>query len=184
MSKQWRIAAWSIAGALMLVPLAAMRLTDEVRWTVADFAVFAAMLAAAIGGFELFARTGSGAAYRAGTAFAIGGAVLLFWVNGAVGIIGSEDDPANLMFAGVLATGVAGATLARLRAAGMARAMAATAVAQIAVGAIALGGGMGAGDRSWPGDVIGATGVFAALWLAAAWLFAHAARPGTGAAGA
>ena len=55
---------------------------------------------------------------------------MLVWINLAVGIIGSEDNPANLMYGGVLAVGVAGAVAARFRPGGMARALAATALAQ------------------------------------------------------
>ena len=43
-------------------------------------------------------------------AFFVGflGVFLLFWVNGAVGIIGSEDNPANLLYGGVVLTGFVG----------------------------------------------------------------------------
>jgi hypothetical protein len=39
--------------------------------------------------------------------------MFLVWMNLAVGIIGSEDNPANLMFGGVLALGILGAFIAR-----------------------------------------------------------------------
>lgn len=41
---RWRIAAWSIAAGLLLLPLLAMQVTDEVDWNRADFAVAAALL--------------------------------------------------------------------------------------------------------------------------------------------
>jgi hypothetical protein len=45
----------------------------------------------------------------------VGAALLLGWVTGAVGIIGSEDNTASLMYGGVLLVGAAGAAVARLR---------------------------------------------------------------------
>jgi hypothetical protein len=51
-------------------------------------------------------------------------------MNLAVGVIGTEDDPANLMYVGVLAVGIIGAIIARFRPHGMARTLFATALAQ------------------------------------------------------
>jgi hypothetical protein len=69
-----------------------------------------------------------------------------------------------------------GAVIARFRPAGMARAMSATALAQALVAVIALSAGWGAAAPIWPIDILGATGFFAALWLASAWLFGKAAQ--------
>ena len=46
---------------------------------------------------ELVSRKTGHAAYRAALGLALGSAMLLGWVNGAVGIIGSENNEANLM---------------------------------------------------------------------------------------
>jgi hypothetical protein len=59
-------------------------------------------------------------------------------MNLAVGLIGSEDHPANLLYAGVLAIGFIGAILARFRPSGMARTLFATALAQALVPVIAM----------------------------------------------
>src|ERR687893_678489 len=48
---------------------------------------------------------------------------ILVWMNLAVGVIGSEDDPLNLMYGGVLAVGIIGAVVARFQPDAMARAM-------------------------------------------------------------
>lgn len=166
-SRRWRIAAWGMAALMLLLPLVAMQFTDEVNWSVADFAVFGAMLAAAGGAFELAARMTRNAPYRTAVGVALAAAFLLVWANGAVGIIGSEDNPANLMFGGVLAVGLAGAAVARFRPRGMARALVATAVAQALVAVIAAVAGLG--------YIFVATAFFGALWLASAWLFRRAA---------
>jgi hypothetical protein len=61
---------------------------------------------------------------------------LLVWVNAAVGgILG--DDPANMMYFGVLLVGLIGAIIARLEPRGMSRALLATAFATVLVPAIA-----------------------------------------------
>ena len=100
-------------------------------------------------------------------------------MNGAVGIIGNEANPANLMYFGVLAVGVIGALVARIQPNGMARALFAMALAQALVPVIAL--------IIWPPQVIswGAAGVFGVfvlnaffvmLFVVSALLFRRAVR--------
>lgn len=165
---RWRLVVWSGAAGLLLVPLIATRFTDEVNWTVSDFVIFGAMLAAALGTFELAVRKTRNTAYRTAVGIAVATAFLLVWINGAVGIIGSEDDPANRMFAGVLAVGFIGAAIARFKPRGMARAMVATAAAQVLVAVIAAVAGVG--------TIFPIAGVFAALWLTSAAMFRRAAE--------
>jgi fatty acid desaturase len=97
-------------------------------------------------------------------------------VNLAVGIIGSEDNPANLMYGGVLAVSAIGVSIARFQPAGMARALSATAFAQALVGVIALTAGFGSTSPSLPATIVFLTGFFIALWLLSAYLFRKAAR--------
>jgi hypothetical protein len=171
-----RVIAWAGAALLLLVPLVAMQFTHEVAWDAFDFAFFAALLLGVGGAFELVVRVSGNLLYRAAAALALAGAFLLVWINGAVGIVGSEVDNANLLFVGVIAVGVAGACLAHFGARGMALAMVATACAQALVGVIALTARLGVMSAAWPNDVLGATGFFTALWLLSAWLFGRAAR--------
>ena len=105
---------------------------------------------------------------------------MLLWINGAVGLIGSEDNPANLMYGGVLAVGVIGAVIARLEPLGMARALFATALAQFLVPVVAL--------IIWRTDfspgvvpVFGLNFFFVLLFAGSALLFRHAgSKPGGG----
>jgi hypothetical protein len=173
-TKRWSAAIWSGAAFLLLLPLVAMQFTNEVNWDETDFIVFGVMLTVACGTYELAALTGN-RAYRAGIAVAVAAAFILIWMNLAVGIIGSEDNPANLMYAGVLAIGIIGAALARFRPHGMARAMVAMALAQVAVGVIALIGGLGSTGANWPQVIVVLTLFFSVLWLLSAWLFRRAA---------
>ncbi|HEU0065739.1 MAG TPA: hypothetical protein VFQ57_00720 [Sphingomonas sp.] len=79
-----RIAVWSLCLALLLLPLIAMRFTDEVHWSLADF-VLAGLLMLTTGlVFERAAKLHDGA-YRAGAAVALAAAFMLVWSNLAVG---------------------------------------------------------------------------------------------------
>jgi hypothetical protein len=153
-----------------------MRFTDEMAWTAFDFAFVGALLLGMGLVMELTLWKASSWAYRFGIGIAAAAAVFLIVATGAVGVIGSEDDPANLAYAGVLLVAVGGALVSMLRAKGMAVSMAAAALVQAGIGAWALATGQGQDTHIWPMDVIGATGVFCALWLASAWLFLQASR--------
>ena len=154
---------------ILLVPLLAMPFTDEVRWNVADFVVAGALLLGAGAAYEVLARRTDNLAYRAGVGLAVLAALFLVWANLAVGLIGSEDNPANLMYLAVLAVGVIGALFARFEARGMARALFAMAGTQALIALIALIGGLGV-----PLEIVGVNGFFIALFAGSAWLFRRA----------
>jgi hypothetical protein len=172
---RWRIAAWAAAALLLLLPLFAMQVTDQVVWDVADFAFFGALLVGAGVTYELAARKTGNTAYRAAVGVALAAAFILVWMNLAVGVIGTERDDANLMYGGVLAVGIIGAIIARFQPDGMARALFATALAQALVAVIALLAGLGS-PWSGPGEILILNGFFVALFVGSAWLFRKAAR--------
>lgn len=157
-------------GLILLVPLLAMQFTDEVAWSPFDFA-FAGALLFSIGlAYELITRKASNIAYRAAVSVALLTALLLVWINGAVGIIGSEDNPANLMYLGVLAVLIVGALVAQLRPQGMARVLFTTALAQASVTVIAL-----ITERSANMiQLVMLNAFFVALWVGSALLFRRA----------
>ena len=144
-------------GIILLLPLIAMQYTDEVVWDLADFVVAGVLLFGTGLAYELMARKGGTVAYRAAVGIALATVFLLVWVNGAVGIIGSENNDANLMYFGVLAVGIIGAIIARLQPLGMARALFVTALAQALVPVIAL--------TIWQPTSWGAAGVFGVFVL-------------------
>ena len=123
-------------------------------------------------------------AYRRGIASAVGAALVLFWMIGALGVIGDSGDAADLLFASVFAVGLLGAVSVRFRPAGMAWVLVAMAVVQMAIGVIAIAAGMVPAYNS-PFEVLGLSLFFATLFLGSAWLFRRAARhrsrPGGGA---
>ena len=164
---RWRIAAWSLAAGLWLLPLIAGQFTTEVNWSLGDFVAWAIMLALAAGLFDLATRVSGHGAFRLGAAVAIGTGFFITWSNLAVGIIGSENNPLNQIFFVVLGIAVFGALFVRFDAARLVRVMQVTAVAQILTAVVAL-----VVDGAY---IFVITGVFVAAWLFAAELFRRAA---------
>jgi hypothetical protein len=136
-------------------------------WDLADFAFAAFMILGAGVLYALARRTNGSRAYRAGAAVALGTVFLIVWVNAAVGIIGAESNPVNLIFFGVLAVVGIGACLARFRPRGMDRAMLAAALAQAAAAGVAFAVGRGIEGLF--------TLALCGPWLVSAWLFRRAA---------
>ncbi|HEV2078673.1 MAG TPA: hypothetical protein VGR19_02085 [Allosphingosinicella sp.] len=160
---------WIGAAALMVLPLTAVRGLDPGAWDPPGDFMFLAILLAGVGAaYEVAVRVPHRRAYRAAAAVAIAAGLIQIWVNLAVGIIGSEHNPANWIYAAVVAVAAIGAVAARFRATGMAAAMTAAALAQILAFFVALAAGLG-----FTGPI---TVFFAGLWLISAWLFRKAAR--------
>lgn len=81
-----RIAVWSGAALLLLLPLLAMQFTQEMAWTLSDFLVFGGMLLAACAAFELALKLTRNKTYLLAFCIAIATAFILVWVELAVGI--------------------------------------------------------------------------------------------------
>ena len=127
-----------VTAFILLIPLVAMQFTNEMNWSVGDFIVAGALLFGTGLTFELVSRRRSDITYKVAVGIAVGASLLLMWVNAAVGLIGSEANPANIMYFGVICVGIIGATAARLQPKGMANALFAMALAQIMVPVITL----------------------------------------------
>lgn len=112
-------------------------------------------------------------AYRRALGMALGAALILYWLIGAVGIIGTEGDSADRLYLGVFATGAIGAVLSRFRPLAMARTLAAMAVVQASVAVIALAAGMVPAYNS-PFEILALNGFFVVLFAGSAWLFRRA----------
>jgi hypothetical protein len=168
---------------ILLIPLVAMQFTDEVVWDLFDFIVAGVLLVGAALSYEVVARRTGDSAYRTAVGVAVAAALILVWVNGAVGLIGSEDNPANLMYGGVLAVGLIGALIARFRPSGMSRALYAMAIAQALVPVIALIIGKlyvtSVDELLYVLRVFGVNAVFAMLFVVSAVLFRRASVTGS-----
>ena len=161
---------------MLLVALVAKQFIGEPDW-ISNLAQIGALLIGVGVAVDLAFRMANEAAYPAAIVLALGSVLLLAWVNGAVGIIGSEDNDANLMYFVVLAVGAIGAIIARFKPAGMARALFATALAQTLVTVIALVGRL-ASPNSGTLEIVSINGFFVALFIGSAVLFWKAARCG------
>ena len=171
----WRIIGWGTAVALLAAPFVAMQLRAEgVDWSPGDF-IFAGTIFAIIGGLlELAVWKIRNGWYRAGVAVALLGYLLVIWSNLAVGIVGSEQNPANQLFFLALLIGIVGACVSRFRSKGMSYSMLVTAASLLIAFAIAS---MGSTDEPFAHHAveIAGTSIFAALLLGSAWLFRRAA---------
>lgn len=107
------------------------------NWDLLDFAVAGGLLASVAGAFVLAMKVSAHPAYRAAMALALLAGLAIVWVALAVGIIGAGG-PADLLYAGILALGLAGASVSRLRPRGMAFTVFAMAAAAAGVGVIAV----------------------------------------------
>lgn len=158
-----RKALWATAALVACAPAVATLASDAMAWGAGDFLLFGLMVLAAAGAIELAGRSGGSRLWWAGVSLAVLASFLLAWATLAVGFIGAEGQPANLLLACppllALSVGAAG----RFAPCAMARAMRAAAGAQLLVGLGALAAGL-------PAPLDG-TMAFTALWLGAAWLF-------------
>jgi hypothetical protein len=167
---------------LLLIPLAAKLCLAGMAWTLSDFVAAGLLLFGAGLTFTLIARLDDNAAYRLAVGVAVAAGLLLVWANLAVGLVGSEDNPANLLYGGVLAVALTGAGVARFRPLGMSRAMFGAALTYAAVTAIALFIWKPSADTAEHTvglvNVLAANTAFASLWVVAGGLFRRAASAG------
>jgi hypothetical protein len=160
----WRIVGWGAAVVLLALPFVAMQFTADVSWTASDFIAFGIMLLMVGVPLEMVARASSNWSYRGAAALALFAMFVTIWANLAVGIVGSQDNPANQLFLVALLIGLSGAAIARFRAGGMALAMLATALSLGVVFAIASSA---PSDEPWAthsGEAIG-TSFFAGMFF-------------------
>lgn len=165
---------WGAAAIILLLPLVAMQFTKEVTWDLLDFGVAGILLASICSLYELAARKAPNTIYQAASAGALLTLLLLIWINLAVGTIGSENNPANLLYIGVVVVGIIGVITARLKPHGMSRALWGVAITQILVTTIVLTVGVQTESNSSLVEILSINGIFTALWIASAILFRKA----------
>lgn len=171
----WTRWLWVGALVLLLVPFVAMRVTTEVNWSLGDFIFAALMLSALCGLVQLAVRRSSKATYRWAMALAALGGFAVIWVNLAVGIVASEDNPYNGVFMAIIVATAVASALVRLRPRAMARIVPVTAVSLLL--ALGIGQMLGSDERhdtrlaEWTGVTL-----FAGMFGASALLFRDSAR--------
>jgi hypothetical protein len=165
-----------VTAALLAVPALAMAFqvgvpdpgqgTEGVNWGPMDFAVAGILILGAGLLFEYASSRGGSAAQKVAVAIAVVAGLGLIWVNLAVGMIGDEGNPANLMYLLVIFTALIGAAVSRFQPREASVWMFATAGVQAAVGIIAFVAGLPATPA--------ADAFFVAAWVASGLLFRQA----------
>ncbi|MFC7670323.1 hypothetical protein ACFQT0_25380 [Hymenobacter humi] len=167
----------------MVIPLVANQYIDGEGWSPGDFVAAGIMLFGAGLTFVLIARMGNNTMYRLGAGLGVAAGLLLVWANGAVGLVGSEDNPVNLLYVAVLAVALIGAFVARFRPLGMSNAMFAASLTYVLVTVVALFIWKPTGAAAEPQvglvNVLGANGMFAAIWAVSGLLFRRASAIGS-----
>lgn len=177
MPNKTRFIVWLFIAALIVLIFVAMlfpTFTDEVQ--VGEAMAYASILLVFGGAYELWQWLKTrNKLYRLAFGLGFGGLLFLGWVSGAVGIIGSENNPVNLMYWGVPVVIFIGSLVSRFQPRGLARTMLTTALVQFLVPVVAL---ISSPEVSWGNaGVIGVfvvNSMFTALFVGSALLFRHA----------
>ncbi|NIT60191.1 MAG: hypothetical protein GWN00_29495 [Aliifodinibius sp.] len=161
---------------LLMIPLIAMQFSNEVVWTLSDFVIAGTLLFGTGLSYTLITRKSGQTIYRIAIGVALFTGLLLIWVNLAVGLIGSENNPVNLLYFGVIILGIIGSLIARFRSRGMQTTMFAMGLTQTMITVIALIGGFYQSPPSTVLHIIGINGFFITLFVLSALLFRYAAK--------
>lgn len=130
--------------ALLLIPITGQLSVEGWHWTWTDFVFAWVVFALTTFIYRLMVtRRVANLAYRLGAGLAVAAGFLIFWITAAVQIIGDEN-PGNILYLGVILTGLVGVGLARFKPAGMAKAAFAAAAATFLVPIVAV--------IAWPAD--------------------------------
>lgn len=163
---------------LLLIPLTAKLTMPGMLWTAEDFVAAGIMLFGSGLTFVLIARMGDNSMYKLATGLGVAAGFLLVWANLAVGLVGSEDNPVNLLYGLVLVVALIGSIAARFRPLGMSNAMFAASLTYVVITIIALFIWPPAAEATEPSvlriNEIVANGLFAAVWAGSGWLFRRA----------
>ncbi|MBU1202865.1 hypothetical protein KKH39_02390 [Patescibacteria group bacterium] len=162
-----------ITVVILLIPLIASQFTKDVKWDWFDFILMGILIFGTGLAYELISKRSDKYEYKAAIGIGLLGGFLLFWVNGAVGIIGSEDESINLLYFFVLLIGLIGSFVVRLKARGMIYILLSMAVLQMLVPVIALIGKQLDFDPSVLG-VFALNVFFATIFVLSALLFRRA----------
>jgi hypothetical protein len=156
--------------ALLMVPLVASRVVQGWNWPASGFVIVYLLFFATGMAYALIARRMGAWSYKAGVGVALAAGFALGWSNMVQ--VADSGHPENLVYYSVLAVGIAGACLARLKAHGLALTLFAMA-ATLALIALLLPSGAppGMAQRMAIGH-----GVYVALFLASGLLFRRASR--------
>lgn len=104
---------------LLMIPFVAMQFSTEVDWSIGDFIIAGFLLFGTGFTYVLLTTKVNNGRYKAGIAVGLFAGLFLIWANLAVGIIGSEDNPVNTIYFGVIGIGIVGAVISRFKSRGL-----------------------------------------------------------------
>lgn len=160
---------------LLSIPLVAMQFTDEVKWTIFDFIIAGILLMGTGLSFVILSNKAHNIIYKIAIGLTLGTALFMIWSNLAVGIIGNEDNPINILYLGVLGVGVIGSFISRFKPNGMSLTLKLTALAQVFVVITALFEGYGDTINELR-ELLLVNGFFIVLWIGASLLFSKSSE--------
>ena len=160
-----------ISSLLLLIPFTASLFSEEMDWSVFDYILMWGMLFITGLTYSFITRNSQDLVYRAAVGLSVLTGFLLTWVNLAVGLIGSEDNPINLSYMFILALGILASFFIRFKAIGMTVIMISMAACMFMVALVALLLGMQHLPWSSFTQILGVTGFFMLPMLVSAILF-------------
>jgi len=166
----WRIARWTAALVLLLIPAVMMRVSNEWHWGIGSFVVAGIMIGGVGLLYELAEKASGSRAYRVGVAIVLVTSFLTVWTT----IV--RDDGNGMGFLLLVVTAAVGAFAAWFRPAGMARAMLGVAMMQALVGVAVATAPVTASVPDGSFKALVFSGFFVVLWLIAALCFRAAAK--------
>jgi hypothetical protein len=170
--------AAALSLALILIPVFVLRSEGSP----ADLMALAVDGAIIVGAIVYMATNRHDKAYRWAVGLALAATFILFWMIGAVALLGPElgRNTADLIYFGLPAVGVLGAIIARFQPRGMARAMFATAGAVMVLPVVVVAGltplSPNQAGELFPYGLLLFHAPFAALFIGSGWLFRKSAR--------
>lgn len=122
-----------ITAIILMIPLTAMQFESGVNWSPADFIIAGILIFSTASAYKLLTWKYKTNFYRAAIGLSLLSGLMLVWVNMAVGILGSENNPVNMLYGVVLAAGFLGAIASGLKPKGLMYTMFSMAVLQVCV---------------------------------------------------
>jgi hypothetical protein len=163
---------------LLIIPILGNMYIDGWNWSIFDF-IFAFVVFMGTGiTFGYVSRKSNGIVYKLAVAVAVFTSLALIWINGAVGLIGDEDNGTGMLYLGVVLIGFIGIALSRFKATGLSRTAFVMAGAQFLVPIIVL---LFMPHITWGSPGIAGTFIlnsfFVGAYIISGVLFQHSVRP-------
>jgi len=164
------------ASAIILITLTACFVSTEMDWSLFDFVLIWSLLFCAGALYKWITLFAVDSGYRAAVGLAILTGVFMIWSNLGVGIVGSEDEPFNLVYVALLALGLIAAFWVRFEARSLFYVMLSMAMGLGFITLLAFGLGMHRIPHSSTLEILAVHSFLAVPIILSGILFHHAAE--------